>query len=307
MEKIKKILSQDRCSGCGMCVALCPTEAIQLKVNKNGFYRPLLNADRCNNCNICDEICPSVKVRYAKKGKNEDDVLGSYFNIYYGYSKNETIRKNGASGGICTQLLINLLNEKIVDRVIITGDTSNNVFSPRAKETDSEDIILRSAKSKYIQVDFTSTLKSALRSNKKIAIVGLPCLIYSLKNVQKLEIIKAKILFTIELLCGRIASNLLLKYYLKSKGIYGSNFRVIYRYGDWWNHEIAVFKNKRLLVKEDFRESLFGKPFINYLFTQTQCLKCKIQAGFSGDIVLGNYWLKEYSNCNNPGINIIIS
>jgi NAD-dependent dihydropyrimidine dehydrogenase PreA subunit len=42
------------CSGCGVCVDVCPTEAITL-INDVA----LVDAERCDGCEECVEVCPS--------------------------------------------------------------------------------------------------------------------------------------------------------------------------------------------------------------------------------------------------------
>lgn len=43
-----------RCTGCGLCVELCPTRAVDLVAGKASIGRPL----SCNYCDICESYCP---------------------------------------------------------------------------------------------------------------------------------------------------------------------------------------------------------------------------------------------------------
>jgi NAD-dependent dihydropyrimidine dehydrogenase PreA subunit len=45
---------QDRCTGCGDCVATCPTGALDLLEGKAALVRP---AD-CAYCGDCETLCP---------------------------------------------------------------------------------------------------------------------------------------------------------------------------------------------------------------------------------------------------------
>ncbi len=52
----------DRCKGCGLCVAICPQKIILLRQNKlncKGFHPAGVdNMDQCTGCALCATICP---------------------------------------------------------------------------------------------------------------------------------------------------------------------------------------------------------------------------------------------------------
>ena len=45
------------CTGCGACAAICPVNAIEYKVNKNGFFEAFVMEDKCINCGRCVKVC----------------------------------------------------------------------------------------------------------------------------------------------------------------------------------------------------------------------------------------------------------
>jgi ferredoxin len=47
-------VDQARCTPCGACQAVCPSEALSL-----GEDAVIVNADRCCGCGACVEVCPS--------------------------------------------------------------------------------------------------------------------------------------------------------------------------------------------------------------------------------------------------------
>ena len=52
-DSMKYYLITDRCTLCGMCVTICPDEAIS--VGRGGM---VIHQGRCTNCGECFENCP---------------------------------------------------------------------------------------------------------------------------------------------------------------------------------------------------------------------------------------------------------
>jgi ferredoxin len=52
-------LDKTRCTGCGLCVQECPTEALSVTVDKTGVgFSLIFKHSRCVPCNQCVAICP---------------------------------------------------------------------------------------------------------------------------------------------------------------------------------------------------------------------------------------------------------
>ncbi len=49
---------ENNCSECNACVQICKHQAIELKVNEEGFSYPCINIEKCIHCNLCIEVCP---------------------------------------------------------------------------------------------------------------------------------------------------------------------------------------------------------------------------------------------------------
>lgn len=63
----------DACKGCGLCVANCPTQCLDLKkedTNSYGYhYSYMADEDKCIACMNCAVMCPdSVITVYKKTG-----------------------------------------------------------------------------------------------------------------------------------------------------------------------------------------------------------------------------------------------
>ncbi|MCK4734712.1 MAG: 4Fe-4S binding protein, partial [Methanophagales archaeon] len=163
---ISQVVKDGLCSGCGTCAALCPTEAIELTIDKKkGIYLPKLNKERCNNCGICYQVCPGREVDFKQLnleifGREPEDILiGNHLNCYTGHSTNYDIRYNSASGGLITQLLIFALEEGIIDGALVTRMKKDSPLEPEPFIARTREEIIEASKSKYCPVPANIALK----------------------------------------------------------------------------------------------------------------------------------------------------
>ncbi len=58
------VIATERCKGCELCVAACPTHVLALDlstVNALGHHPVhLLDAFRCTSCALCAKVCPDA-------------------------------------------------------------------------------------------------------------------------------------------------------------------------------------------------------------------------------------------------------
>ena len=61
MEKTKKVvmINQEWCKGCGICVAFCPKEVLELD---DEGYATWAHPEKCIKCALCEMRCPDVAV-----------------------------------------------------------------------------------------------------------------------------------------------------------------------------------------------------------------------------------------------------
>ena len=47
-------INRDLCTGCGECIAVCPTDALGWQEGKAALVHPQL----CTYCTACEDVCP---------------------------------------------------------------------------------------------------------------------------------------------------------------------------------------------------------------------------------------------------------
>ena len=55
--KIVRQICKKGCIACGVCVKVCPKDAISIEENV-----AKINYDKCNNCGLCVEKCPTKSI-----------------------------------------------------------------------------------------------------------------------------------------------------------------------------------------------------------------------------------------------------
>ena len=76
-----EIKDKAKCSGCHLCMNICPKNCIEMKVDKEGFLYPEVNKKKCIECGLCEKRCPNLNdmsvVNYPKAYAcyNKDDRI----------------------------------------------------------------------------------------------------------------------------------------------------------------------------------------------------------------------------------------
>lgn len=58
---------KENCCGCSACYATCPTQAIIMESDEEGFMYPMVDAEKCIGCYKCLSVC-AFKVDQEFKG-----------------------------------------------------------------------------------------------------------------------------------------------------------------------------------------------------------------------------------------------
>ena len=50
--------SKKDCMGCTACVAVCPSGALSMHPDEQGFLYPVMDDTICVHCHLCERVCP---------------------------------------------------------------------------------------------------------------------------------------------------------------------------------------------------------------------------------------------------------
>jgi coenzyme F420 hydrogenase subunit beta len=119
----------------------------------------------------------------------EGTAMGRFRDVSASKAADEAIAASGQAGGTVTALLTTALQEDMIDCAILTGLPEGEAY-PRGVVAHNASEILACAGSRYVGAHSLSALREALdRDFQKIAVVGLPC---QVKSVRKMALYDLK-------------------------------------------------------------------------------------------------------------------
>lgn len=327
---INKTLHNDLCTGCGVCEGACPFDAITTVVEK-GNFRPKIDSSKCKNCGRCIKACPGLGVglvcladKYQSETTCHNKMVGRYEKCFTGYSNDFEVRYHSASGGMVSQFLIWLLENKKIDGAVVTRfDQENSLLVKTFIATTREDIIAARS-SKYAPVTLNRAVQDIkAASGSRYVIVGLPCHIQGLRKLMEIDKkLRDKVvgLFGIYCSCGR--SFYMTEQVFKERGIpkdkityfqyrdEGCLGKMVVKVPEGDANTIrvntansdSVLSNEVRSYKEHYQS--YYHPLRSF-FIPRRCLFCIDHYAELSDISFGDIHIKPYSD-DKIGVNSII-
>ena len=167
---LNRIVDTDLCAKCGACSVVCPNNLV------NFHERPYISEDCLRKGNgMCMEVCPRMLT-----GPYDIRIRLNSFEQYY-YAKSDI---EGQSGGVVTKFLQHLLDDGEIDGAVVVGA---NEWKPVSMIVTSSEALLNknhTSKSKYAISSLQAIRKAGEMGLNKIAVVGLPCQVAGLRNIQ---------------------------------------------------------------------------------------------------------------------------
>lgn len=289
------------CTSCQLCSAVCPVDAIEIKLDIEGFYKPFIYDKKCIDCGKCVSVC--------HKYDNSIAMSDEYKKVYAAKSKDKNILLNSTSGGIGTHLAEQLIKEgyKIVGVTYnYKSDTAENIIIEKTED------LYKIQGSKYIQSYSEKSYKEILKNLKdeKYAVFGLPCQIYGIDKYLK-KINKRENFVLIDLFChGCPSLNLWTKYLNFTKQKYNLleiekvEFRS--KKKGWHEFIISILDKKgQKFISKNEQDGFFRLFFSNKVLNKS-CYECKLRSTLNySDIRLGDYWGAEY-DLDTEGVSAVV-
>ena len=290
----------NKCTACKACVNICPVNAIHFKTDEEGFAYPVIDEQKCIHCSKCVNKCHAIVKISNSKERSE---------AFYGWHKNQEIRRQSSSGGI-----FSAMSQWFLDR---GGVVIGACYDPDKKgvfHMSSDNVeIGRFRRSKYVESDLGDTytyIDAALKRDRYVLFCGTPCQCSGIRRVFG-DVNK---LILCDFFCHGVPSKRLFSDYIaykeerRKESITDLAFRTKY-YG--WSQYGMDIKYKNYMEHTVGRcEWFFVASMLDNLFLRKSCYTCDKAMYHESDLTIGDFWgivsYKPELN-DNRGISVILS
>lgn len=287
-----KFISEHKqeCCGCHACFNVCPTKAIRMEADSEGFLYPQIDEKKCIKCGRCARVC---QILNRKSNSNKD------LQVYACINQNLNERMNSSSGGvfICLAKAILQRGGYVFGAAF---DDEMNVHHDMASDLDG---CRKFMGSKYVQSSIGRTykqVKEILEKGGVVLFTGTPCQIHGLKLFLGADKIYEG-LITADIICHGVPSPLIFKKYIKEFAVKNKAKIQEIKFRDkafgWRRYSMSFSLKSGEKVLQRIDQSKYLRGFLSDLYLRPSCYHCfnKGDSYFS-DLTLGDYWGVENKN-----------
>lgn len=281
-----------KCCGCGVCVSVCPKNAICLVEDENGFLYPEINEKKCISCQKCKNYCSFQE--HVKNISNKE--------TYVAVSKNTNILES-ASGGIFASYATEILNKGGVVYGCAMIEKDGKLYSRHIGISKKNDL-WRLKGSKYVQSDMGTVyydIREQLEQKITVLFSGTPCQVAGLKSFLNKDYDN---LYTLDIICHGVPNVKLFQEYIAyvEKKMKGKviEFRFRDKTAGWKLFGKMTLKkqnNVKKIVLFEPEKSSYYQMFLDQYTYRESCYSCPYASDRRpGDITIGDYWCVELAH-----------
>ncbi len=310
IDQLSRVMNSNLCNRCGSCVGLSGGK-IRFR-DKTGVYRPEI-VDRIDD-DLADRLWTACSGKefnfpfYSQEIYGEQSqfhrFIGKYQHIYIGHTNDEKVRRNGASGGIITQILIWLLEKGKIDGVVTLRMSHEQPWLTEPFIATTKEDILESAQSKYIISSVNEILPEIEKFKGRLAYVGLPG---QVQSIRKLQAAGDPVVKNVKYIFGPFYGNTLhfssVKSFIRSYGEkdFTQIKKLYFRYGEWPGNMRVEFNSGKVIELPKFHANYL----IPFHILKNSLLCTDLSNEFT-DISGGDAWAPVYEE-RGKGFSMVIS
>lgn len=292
---IERVVRRGLCARCGSCVAACPAGVLSIR-DPLGDCLPAAG-EGCTACGMCLAACPGDQMLFEPferelfGGAAADAHLGSFRTIRLAHAADPAVRRAGASGGVVTALLLDLLARGETRGAVVFGPHVREPWRGTGRIARTREDILAAAQSRYHLSPLNEALAGRGVGAEPLAYVGLPCQVHGLRRLARAGWKGAAGLDpVIGIYCGNNLYYGATRAILRKLGIRGLEeiAYLAYREGKWPGSFLVRARDgrERSIPKLHFNQAI---PF----YVNRRCLFCVDLANELADVSVGDGWARE--------------
>ena len=288
---IERIVRTGLCTGCGACAALDAGGEAVMKDTPLGPAPKFGAGTRLPQ--LAYDACPGKGLNYPDLyervyGKMPSNWLtGPTLTVRTGHASNEAVRRNGASGGVLTQVLIHLLEQKLIDAAVVVRQGVPTPEQARAVFATTREEILAAAQSVYIPVSTLDKLRE-FRPGLRYAMTCLPDQAAALRVLQQAGDARAlQVCYVLGPYTGTAMYPAAIRSFLRSCGVAAQDTitSLKWRAGEWPGYLEIKTASRRVIRSNKF----YYNYLIPFFITRTSLLSMDFANEFC-DLSVGDAW-----------------
>jgi coenzyme F420 hydrogenase subunit beta len=306
----QNVVDKNRCFGCGLCTAPFNNKKAFMK-KTNDVPIPVFNLLEKEDIDLkYYKACPGLEIDYYElyqkfyKSIPSNWYSGIVRKSAIGYSLNQTVRLNSSSGGIISEVLIYLLENKLIDAAILVKQ--GTIDSPKDAKyffARNKRDILDCSQSIYTPVSTLDSLKEFV-PNENYAITCLPEQSAAIRYLQVNNDKTAnQIKYVLGPYTGTSLNNLAIDALLRMSKIKSSDLikQIKWRAGEWPG-KLKIEMNSGKVIESEKIYYNFLIPF----YISNQSMQSYDFVNEFADLSVGDAWSPKYESIKK-GFSVVIS
>jgi coenzyme F420 hydrogenase subunit beta len=303
------VIEAGLCTHCGTCVGLS-AGCLEMQQGKNGPLPKLKSGASSILTEEAFMACPGKGLdypdlyEYVFEHMPENWLSGVVRKVFIGYSGDSEIRRRGASGGVITQVLANLHSQGEIDGavVLLQGFPDPWLSTPIIARTIEE--ILDSSQSVYLPTSVNTLLDAMTVFKGRLAYVGLPDQVASLRRLQQLGHPGAKkVVYVLGPYVGTCLYVGAIESYLRSNHVAGLHeiTELRFRAGEWPGYLQIKTRSGRVLQANKF----YYNYLIPFYITRSSLLSVDFTNELT-DMSVGDAWHPRFES-RGGGYSVVLA
>ena len=301
-QNINQVIRNRLCMGCGLCSIDKATRKMAYS-KENDCLTP--ENTQVDDNSLANKICPGKGYGIKDEAEKLFSVdakyqlpLGYVHSLYATHSTGNEVLANASSGGIITQMLLHLVEKKIVDYVSVTQFVCDKEgVHTRTFLTNKKDEILKAQGSKYCPVCLEQLLEELHTREGRVAVMATPCAIAGIRSIEREQpdYLKANIVLHISNFCGGFKSFRNIKRLAKIHHVDYHNLKNFRFRGDGQPGSLRF-------VEKSGKHASTPYPLyvgLNGYSKMLRCHLCPDATGELADIACGDAWIPRFQNDKN--------
>ncbi|CAN7774121.1 Coenzyme F420 hydrogenase/dehydrogenase, beta subunit C-terminal domain [Caballeronia sp. LjRoot34] len=286
---VSKVVASGLCSGCGACAAAGSRGPVQMKLDPDGFLRPLVEGELSPGfTHAFRRICPGLTLRLRTDAPQTHAEWGPIHGVRTGWAVDPEIRYRGSSGGVLSALLIYLLESGKADFVAHVAVSTDDPLLNIRRISRTRDEVLSGAGSRYAPAAALDDIDALFELGGRFAFVGKPCDVAALRAYLAVHTERvSQVVMILSFMCAGVPSMAGTHEVLAALGTNAvETASFVYRGNGWPGFATArTFDGREL--KMDYAAS-WGKILGKRL--QLRCKVCPDGTGEFADITCADAW-----------------